>query len=106
MSENDAHEEQNDSERSEIIEKTALTEQDEQYEKHEIPPTRERIRHWHHWRNGGLFCSIAGVVMLIAGHFAGSGRSMQIGGFLILSGAVIFTVAVIGGWVTHERPLD
>lgn len=106
MSENDANQELNARENSDIADKAAITEQDEQYERQEIPSMRERIRHWRHWRNGGILCSIAGVIMLIAGHFAGSGRSMQIGGFLILSGAVIFTVAVIGGWVTHERPLD
>lgn len=93
-------------EQAEIANKTGVTEQDKEYQHHEIPPVQQRIRHWHHFRNGGLLCSAAGVAMLIAGHFAGSGRSMQIGGFLILAGAVIFTVGVIGGWVTHERPLD
>lgn len=92
--------------RSRATAKTAVTEQDREYEHHEIPPMRERVKHWHHWRNGGLLCSAAGVLMLIAGHFAGSGRSMQIAGFLILAGAVVFTVGVIGGWITHERPLD
>ncbi len=93
-------------EQDDIANKTGVTEQDLEYEHHEIPPVEKRIRHWHHFRNGGLLCSAAGVAMLIAGHFAGSGRSMQIGGFLILAGAVVFTVGVIGGWVTHERPLD
>ena len=93
-------------EQGEVASKAGLTEQDMEYEHHEVPPVTERIRHWHHFRNGGLLCSAAGVVMLIAGHFAGSGRAMQIGGFLILAGAVVFTVGVIGGWVTHERPLD
>ena len=93
-------------EQAEIASKAGVTEQDMEYEHHEIPPVDQRIRHWHHFRNGGLTCSAAGVIMLIAGHLAGSGRSMQIGGFLILAGAVVFTVGVIGGWVTHERPLD
>jgi hypothetical protein len=44
--------------------------------------------------------------MLIAGHFFSSGRVMQIAGFLILAGAVVFTIGVIGSWVSHERPLD
>jgi|GEM_PF-2286183 len=90
----------------EIVNKAGLTEQDEEYESQPLQPVEERIRHWHHWRNGGLLCALAGVIMLIAGHFAASGRSMQIAGFLILAGAVVFTVGVIGGWVTHERPLD
>lgn len=98
--------ETNGMEQADIASKGGAAEQDTEYEHHEIPPVKERIRHWHHFRNGGLLCSAAGVIMLIAGHFAGSGRSMQIGGFLILAGAVIFTVGVIGGWVTHERPLD
>jgi hypothetical protein len=93
-------------EKAEIANKAGVTEQDLEYEHHEIPPVEQRVRHWHHFRNGGLLSSAAGVAMLIAGHFAGSGRSMQIGGFLILAGAVVFTVGVIGGWVTHERPLD
>lgn len=92
--------------RNEVIDKVGATEQDEEYESQPLPPVKDRIRHWHHWRNGGLVCSAAGVVMLIAGHFTGSGRAMQIGGFLILAGAVVFTVGVIGGWITHERPLD
>jgi len=90
----------------EIADKAGLTEQDEDYQSQPLEPVEERIRHWHHWRNGGLLCALAGVIMLIAGHFADSGRSMQIGGFFILAGAVVFTVGVIGGWVTHERPLD
>ena len=96
----------NATEQTDVAGKAGVTEQDMEYEHHEIPPMAERIRHWHHYRNGGVLCSAAGVIMLIAGHFAGSGRSMQIGGFLILAGAVVFTVGVIGGWVTHDRPLD
>lgn len=92
--------------RDEDVDKAGFTEQDEEYRDQPLPPVEERIRHWHHWRNGGLVCSGAGIVMLIAGHFAASGRAMQIAGFLILAGAVIFTVGVIGGWITHERPLD
>lgn len=92
--------------RDEVADKVGLTEEDKEYESEPLPPVEERIRHWHHWRNGGLVCSGAGVVMLIAGHYAGSGRAMQIAGFLILAGAMIFTVGVIGGWITHERPLD
>ncbi|MGA7965284.1 MAG: hypothetical protein WCB49_05265 [Gammaproteobacteria bacterium] len=92
--------------RGEIVDQARITEQDEEYKSQPLPPVKERIRHWHHWRNGGLVCSGAGVVTLIAGHFAGSGRAMKISGFLILAGAVIFTVSVIGSWITHERPLD
>lgn len=90
----------------EVADKAGLTEQDLEYRHEPLEPVEKRIRHWHHFRNGGLFCAIGGVIMLIAGHFADSGRSMQIAGFLILAGAVVFTVGVIGGWVTHERPLD
>lgn len=87
--------------------KTAeVTQQDQDYQHRKIPPVGQRVRHWHHVRNGGLLCSAAGVSMLLAGHFAGSGRAMQIGVFFILAGAVVFTVGVIGGWVTRERPLD
>lgn len=87
----------------EISDKTGVTGQDEEYAAQQPP---ERIHHWHHWRNGGLLCSGAGIIMLIAGHFPGSERAVQIAGFLILAGAVVFTVGVIGGWVTHGRPLD
>lgn len=90
----------------EIADRAGVTEQDREYDPEPLAPVEERIRHWHHWRNGGLLCALAGVIMLIAGHFADSGRAMQIGGFFILAGAVVFTVGVIGGWVTHERPLD
>lgn len=69
-------------------------------------PLAERLRHWHHWRTGGILVALAGVIMLIAGHFSATGRAMAIGGFFILSGAVIFTVGVIGGWITREKPLD
>lgn len=93
-------------ERDEIAEKAGLTEQDKDYVAQPRPPVEERIRHWRHWRTGGLLCSGSGVLMLIGGHFGGSGRAMEIAGFLILAGAVIFTVGVIGGWATHERPLD
>ena len=82
------------------------TEQDQEYEPGKRPPVEERVRHWHHWRTGGVLTAAAGVAMLIGGHFGGSGRAMQIGGFLILAGAVIFTVGTIGGWITRERPLD
>lgn len=83
-----------------------ITEQDEDYRPRSLPPLEERVRHWRHWRTGGLLTAAAGVIMLIAGHFSGSGRAMQVGGFFILAGAVIFTVGVIGGWLTRERPLD
>lgn len=84
----------------------AVTEQDEKYRSRPLPPLEERVRHWHHWRIGGLVTAAAGVIMLIAGHFSGSGHAMQVGGFFILAGAVVFTVGVIGGWLTRERPLD
>lgn len=71
-----------------------------------VPPVEARVRHWHHWRTGGLVVSTAGVIMLIAGHFTRTGRAMEIGGFFILAGAVLFTCGVIGGWITRERPLD
>lgn len=102
MSEEQARSETTD----QIVDKAGLTEQDRDYEPEPLEPLEKRIRHWHHFRNGGLLCALAGVIMLIAGHFSDSGRSMQIAGFLILAGAVVFTVGVIGGWVTHERPLD
>ncbi len=86
--------------------KAGIGEQDKRHETRPLSPVEERIRHWHYWRNGGLLCSGAGAIMLIAGHFSGSERAMQIAGFLILAGAVVFTVGVIGGWVTHERPFD
>ena len=91
---------------NEIADKTGVTGQDEEYEAQPLPPVEERIRHWHHWRNSELLCSGAGVIMLIAGHFSGSERAMQIAGFLILAGAVVFTVGAIGGWITHEQPFD
>lgn len=84
----------------------AVTEQDEDYRPRPLPPLEERVRHWRRWRRGGLLTAAAGVVMLIAGHFSGSGRAMQVGGFFILAGAVVFTVGAIGGWLTRERPLD
>ncbi len=87
---------------NEVADKTDVTEQDEKHEAHPLPPIEERIRHWYYWRNGGLLCSGAGVIMLIAGYFSGSARAIQIAGFLILAGAVIFTVGVIGSWITHE----
>ncbi len=87
---------------NEVAGKTDVTEQDAKHEARPLPPVEERIRHWHYWRNGGLLCSGAGVIMLIAGHFSGSARAMQIAGFLILAGAVVFTVGMIGGWITHE----
>ncbi len=83
-----------------------LTEQDQDYTAHTPPPLEARIRHWRHWRTGGVLTSTAGVIMLIAGHFTDTGRAMQVGGFFILAGAVVFTVGVIGGWITRERPLD
>lgn len=69
-------------------------------------PLEERVRHWHHWRTSGILTSAGGVVLIIAGHFSGSGRAMQVGGFFMLAGAVIFTVGVIGGWLTRAKPLD
>lgn len=83
-----------------------VTEQDEEYRPRPVQPLEQRVRHWRHWRIGGLLTAAAGVIMLIAGHFSGSGRAMQVGGFFILAGAVVFTVGVIGGWLTRERPLD
>jgi hypothetical protein len=91
---------------NEVADKAGVTAQDEKHEARPLPPVEERIRHWHYWRNGGLLCSGAGIIMLIAGHFSGNERAMQIAGFLILAGAVVFTVGVIGGWITHEQPLD
>ncbi len=91
---------------NEIAGKTGVTEQNKKHEARPLPPVEERIRHWHYWRNGGLLCSGAGAIMLIAGHFSGSERAVQIAWFLIMGGAVVFTVGVIGGWVTHEQPLD
>jgi len=84
----------------------AVTEQDREYRAEPLPSVEQRVRHWHHWRTGGILTSVAGVAMLIGGHFGDSGRAMQIGGFLILAGAVVFTVGTIGGWITRERPLD
>ena len=45
-----------------------------------LPSIEKRIRHWHYWRNSGLLCSGAGIIMLVAGHFSGSGRTIQIAG--------------------------
>ncbi len=92
--------------RPEFPDEAALTEQDTEYRANTIPPLEKRLRHWHHWRTGGILCALAGIFMIIGGHFGGSGRAMQIAGFLILAGAVVFTVGVIGGWITRQRPLD
>lgn len=93
--------------RQELSDEAALTEQDTEYAvTRQIPSLEKRVRHWHHWRMGGILCAVGGVIMLIAGHFAGSGRAMQVGGFFILAGAVAFTVGVIGGWLTRQHPLD
>lgn len=92
--------------RQELLDEADITEQDTEYVAHTIPPLGERVRHWHHWRTAGLVCALAGIFLIIGGHFGASGRAMQIGGFVILAGAVIFTVGVIGGWVTRQRPLD
>ncbi|MDN5864256.1 MAG: DUF3040 domain-containing protein [Gammaproteobacteria bacterium] len=92
--------------RPELPDEAALTEQDEEYQARTIPPVQQRVRHWRRWRTAGILCALAGIFMLIGGHFGGSGRAMSVAGFLILAGAVIFTVGVIGGWITRQRPLD
>ncbi|MGH8274284.1 MAG: hypothetical protein ACRES9_08560 [Gammaproteobacteria bacterium] len=92
--------------RPELSDETELTEQDTEYAARTIPPLEERIRHWHHWRTGGILCALAGIFLIIGGHFGASGRAMQVGGFIILAGAVIFTVGIIGGWTSRQRPLD
>jgi hypothetical protein len=69
-------------------------------------PVEQRVRHWHHWRTGGILTAIAGVAMLIGGALSHAGLAMEFGGFFMLAGAVIFTVGVIGGWLTREVPLD
>ncbi len=93
--------------RPEFSDDVSLTEQDTEYAvAHAIPPMETRVRHWHHWRTAGILCAIAGLIMLIAGHYTDTGHAMQIGGFFILAGAVIFTVGTIGGWITRRRPLD
>jgi hypothetical protein len=92
--------------RPEMPDEAALTEQDQEYADRAIPPLAQRLRHWHHWRTLGLVCALAGIFMLIGGRFGGSGRAMQVGAFIILAGAVVFTAGVIGGWVTRQRPLD
>ncbi|HEX5314791.1 MAG TPA: hypothetical protein VFX38_07820, partial [Gammaproteobacteria bacterium] len=92
--------------RPELDDSAAITEQDEEYASRSIPPVTRRVRYWHIYRGAGIVTACAGVVMMIAGHFADSHRSMQIAGFLILSGAVVFTIGVIGSWITRQRPLD
>jgi len=92
--------------RPELPDEADITEQDEEYNPHLIPKVTQRVRHWHHWRLAGILCALAGIFMLIGGHFGGSGRAMSIAGFLILAGAVIFTIGAIGGWITRQRPLD
>lgn len=69
-------------------------------------PLEERVRRWHHWRTGGILTSVGGVAMIIGGALSRAGLAMEFGGFFMLSGAVIFTVGVIGGWLTQERPLE
>lgn len=92
--------------RPELPDEADLTEQDEEYQAHLIPGMEKRVRHWHHWRIVGVVCALAGIFMLIGGNFGGSDTAMQIAGFIILSGAIIFAIGIIGGWVTRQRPLD
>lgn len=70
------------------------------------PPVEERVRHWHHWRSGGILTAVGGVAMLIGGSLSHTGLAMEFGGFFMLAGAVIFTVGVIGGWLARAAPLD
>jgi hypothetical protein len=92
--------------RYELPDEADVTEQDEEYHTHLVPRVAQRVRHWHHWRLAGIGCALAGIFMLIGGHFGGSGRAMSIAGFLILAGALVFAIGVIGGWITRQRPLD
>lgn len=70
------------------------------------PPLEQRVRHWHHWRTGGILTAVGGVALLIGGALSHTGLAMEFGGFFMLAGAVIFTVGVIGGWLTRAAPLD
>ena len=92
--------------RPELANDVSMTEQDEEYAARPIPPVEQRVRHWHHWRTGGLLTAIAGVILFICGFYSKTKLAMQLGGFLILAGAVVFTAGVIGGWITRQRPLD
>lgn len=83
-----------------------ITEQEKDYEPETLPPLIQRLRHWRRWKILGLLIGVAGVAMLIGGRLADTGRAMQVGGFLILCGAIIFVVGTIGSWITRERPLD
>lgn len=83
-----------------------ITEQEKDYETETLPPLKQRLRHWHRWKIAGLLVAVAGVAMLIGGHLAHTGRAMQVGGFFILCGAIIYVVGTIGSWITRERPLD
>lgn len=92
--------------RPELPDEADLTEQDLMYQAHTIDPVDKRVRHWHHWRTWGILCALAGIFMLIGGNFADSKLAMQLSALFILSGAILFVVGVIGGWVTRQRPLD
>ncbi|MGH8161978.1 MAG: hypothetical protein ACRESR_07545 [Gammaproteobacteria bacterium] len=92
--------------RPELPNEAALTEQDTEYRARTIPPLEQRLRHWHHWRTGGILCALAGIFMIIGSAFSSARYAMEVGAFVILAGAVSFTVGVIGGWTTRQRPLD
>lgn len=92
--------------RQDLPDEAELTEHDTAYQARTIPPLKKRLRYWHRWRLSGIICALLGIFMMIGGAFGDSGRAMQVAGFVILAGAVLFTIGAIGGWLTRKRPLD
>lgn len=85
----------------------AVTAQDEDYQGNSSRPSlQERVRHWERFLYSGLGVGFAGVMLIVSGHFTKTYRAMDIGGFFIFSGAVLFTAGVLGKWLTRANPLD